>query len=227
MDEETRLDIAEKIDKFIELQASSLNVLRDVSALLRKEQGVVLDVPWLSQLGPDAAFAPGDCGPACLAMWLRYLGHSDVTVDDVSKVSRLDQGFKYTMPAHLIWAAREWNVDLYWRKELDIEDIWEELDAGQPCIVLAEYDWLPYVYDSSYTKSHWLLMTGYEYSELFYNDPYWPDSEGGRCVEINKHEFMGAWQNVTESGNSARQALRIYADELIIKPIVRKRLDRY
>ena len=209
MDEEIRLDIADKLDKFIEMQASALNYLREVSALLRKVQGVVLDVPWLSQLGPDAAFAPGDCGPACLAMWINYLGQASVTVDDVSKQSRLDEGFKYTMPAHLIWAARHWNIDLYWQRYLEIDDLKAELDAGQPCIVLAEYDWLPHRYDASYAKSHWLLVIGYDSDSVFYHDPYWRSEFSGANIDIGYQDFFTAWRNVTESGNSERQALRI------------------
>lgn len=45
-----------------------------------------LEVEWLSQLGPTAAYAPGDCGAACLAMLVNYRGTAHPTVDEVSRI---------------------------------------------------------------------------------------------------------------------------------------------
>jgi len=169
--------------------------------------GVRLPVPWMSQLGPGAEFAPGDCGPACLAMWLDFLGF-DVTVDDVSAHSGLDRGFRYTTPAHLIHAARYWNVNLYWRRYLSLADLADALDAGQPCIVLVNYPSLPERYDARYQAGHWLLVTGYDTTDVIYHDPYWP-SDRGRYVYATRGEFDRAWANNHLNGNSDRQALRL------------------
>lgn len=162
-------------------------------------------VPWLSQLGPDADYARGDCGPACLAMWLRYQGH-DVIVDDVSPWCRT-RPFSYTRPAHIYWGARHWGVRLYWQRYLYLRDIIAELDAGQPVIVLVNYPALLERYDANYTGGHWLLVVGYTDPEIIYHDPYW--STTGANVRISKADFLRAWGLNVLNGNSVFQALRM------------------
>ena len=175
---------------------------------------VQLVAPWVSQLGPGAEYAPGDCGPAIVAMWLRFLGHQ-VTVDEVSRQSGLDQGFRYTMPAHLIKAARHWGLALYWRKGLTVADLVNELDAGRPCIVLVNYPSLPTRYSSTYRDGHWLLVVGYDEEGLIYHDPYFPsdpysrnEDEMGAFLKISLADFTRAWGNNHLNGNSDYQALR-------------------
>lgn len=169
-----------------------------------------LQVPWLSQLGTDAGFAPGDCGPACLAMWLGNLGHF-VTVDEVSRHTQLNRGFRYTMPAHLIWAARNWSVDLYWRRYLELDDLKAEIDAERPCIVLVNYSSLPDRYDPKYPDGHWLLVHGYGDGDIVYSDPYYPNTrnELGKGIAVKEQDFYDAWNRNHLNGNSDRQALRM------------------
>lgn len=178
-----------------------------------KNEAVLTGVPWLSQLGKDAAFAPGDCGPACTAMWLRYLGHN-FTVDDCSKATGLAAGYRYTMPAHLLNIMRNLaGVETYWRKNLTLEDLAAEADAGAPCIVLVEYDHLPASvrYDPTYKFGHWILVVGYSEIDgqdvMVYHDPYYADSTGA-FVTITDAAFYEAWGTNSESGNSNFQAIR-------------------
>lgn len=172
-------------------------------------------VPWMSQLGPTADFAPGDCGPAALAPWLVYMGH-EVTVDEVSQQTGLDRGFSYTMPAHLIFAARYWNVPLYWRRYLDLDDLYSEIDRGQPVVVLVHYPSLVTKYDPNYSRGHWLLVVGYEMdangeTTIIYHDPYWNSDKGAR-IRISAADFDKAWSDNHLDGNSDRQALRLQSE---------------
>jgi len=203
------LEIADRLERIINIEASALAAKRDLLALLRRPAGVTLDVPYLSQLGPDAAFAPGDCGTAVLAMWLNYLG-DEVTVDEVSYASRLDQGFKYTTPAHLIWAARTWSVDLYWQRNLTVDVLRAEIDAGQPCIVLVNYPSLPsrMRYDPNYKDGHWLLVVGYDAMAFKIHDPY-NKGTAGAFIVLTIAELDKSWALNHLNGNSDRQALRV------------------
>jgi len=169
-----------------------------------------LPVPWISQLGSSAAYAPGDCGPAALASWLWHLGYPGVIPDQVSANVNLPRGYRYTMPAHLIRAARSWNVNLYWRRDLSIDDLCAEIDAGQPVIVLVHYGSLPdgVRYDKKYKSGHWLLVIGYDENSITYLDPYNVNAEAG-TVTMHWHEFLSAWFTNYLDGNSNRQALRL------------------
>jgi hypothetical protein len=203
--------IAQGFDAAIESLTSLQGlVLRYLDSQVTETVGVRLPVPWLSQIGRSASFAPGDCGPACLAMWLRFLGHA-VTVDDVSRKSGLDRGFSYTMPAHLIHAARAWGVNLYWRRYLDLEAVKAELNAGRPAIVLINYPSLRERFDKRYQSGHWLLIVGYTKNQLIYHDPYWPGPPAtkGNPIFISLDDFDCAWGRNHLNGNSDRQALRM------------------
>lgn len=186
---------------------ATIELGEELRGLAKEEAPTPLSkVPWLSQLGNDAAFARGDCGPAVLAMWLRSFGH-DVTVDDVSRQSGLGRGFSFTMPAHLIRAARHFDLDLYWRRYLDLWDLRNELDAGRPCIVLVNYPSLETKYDPVYTYGHWLLLVRYTVGYFYYHDPYWLDDRGAN-IEISNTLLSYAWNRNHLNGNSDRQALR-------------------
>jgi uncharacterized protein YvpB len=177
-----------------------------IIAGLVQPTGRRLAVPWVSQLGPGADFAPGDCGPACLAMWLRFLGHKTVTVNQVSAQVNLPRGYSYTMPAHLIQAARHWDVDLYWRRGLELDALRAEIDRGQPAIVLVHYPFLPLKYDPRYDAGHWILVNGYAENKVVYLDPYF---QTGGEVDATIDDFMNAWGNNHLDGNSDFQVLRV------------------
>ena len=178
------------------------------------ESGVVLSaIPWLSQMGPDAVFAPGDCGPATTAMWLRSLGHQ-VTVDDCSKMTGLPAGYRYTMPAHLMNILRAYDLEPYWRDKLTRRQLYDEIDAGRPSIALVEYDYLPaeVQYDPRYKFGHWLLVVGYGVDAdlgpvVIYHDPYYLDTAGA-FITIKAAAFSKAWGMNSESGNRNFQAIR-------------------
>jgi len=197
-----------------EVAASAAEFVASIDDIIKDHAGPPsnnpLPVPWLSQLGDDADFAPGDCGPACLAMWLRYLGHDDITVDDVSEMSGRPPGYRYTLPAHLYYTAKEWGVTLYWQHHLRTDNIRAEIDAGRPVIALVHYGALPEFvrFDSRYKAGHWLLVVGYTDEQIIYLDPYW--TEGGQKT-ISIQAFYTAWDNNHIDGNSDRQLLRMRA----------------
>lgn len=173
--------------------------------------GTVLQVPWVSQLGPGAAYTRGDCGPACTTMWLHYYGLTNLTVDDCSSRTGLARGYRYTMPAHLMNIMRYYGHETYWRDKLDLEDLVDQIKDGEPCILLVEYDQLPIAlrYDKSYQYGHWILIVGYNNSEMVYHDPYFPSTAGGANIRILDNALLHAWGHNSDSGNRNYQAIRL------------------
>lgn len=165
-------------------------------------QGQMLDVPWLSQLGPSAGFAAGDCGPAVTAMLLRYAG-LEVTVDDVSRATRLPVGFRFTNYHNLIEAARAWGLGLRWVAGQRLHDIAAQIAVGWPVIALVYYQALPApkCYDPSYPYSHWLLVTGVIGEMVYYHDPYFFKRENGANVKITQADFYSSWHQNHRAGN--------------------------
>ena len=171
----------------------------------------VLDVPWASQLGPDAAYSNSDCGPACVAMWLRWIGRA-VNVDQVSQATGLPKGYKYTVPANLMAAAKTFGLMLERVLNVSVDDLCRAIDSGAPTIALVHYPSLPAEvrYDHKFNSGHWVLVVGYTRDDVIYHDPYWPDSRGQR-VRIARADFERAMRECTLDGNSPNQALRVKA----------------
>lgn len=192
--------------------AIALERIADAMEAGPSQEGIALDVPWLSQMGVSAGYAPGDCGPACGAMWLNFYGRN-VTVDEMSKKTGLKPGFRYTTPGHLMLAMRSYGVNTYWRDKLVMDDLRAEIDANHPAICLVEYDYLPMRYDHSYRYGHWVLFVGYGQDErgmpqILYHDPYW-NNRTGAFIVCPARSFVVAWGMNHESGNRDFQAVRI------------------
>ena len=196
------------------------NIVEDASGVVKwrirevlpvePDQGKRLQVPWVSQLGPGASFAPGDCGPACVTSWLHFSGHDTLTVDDISKQTGQPSGFRYTGAAQLMKIMRSYDLNTHWTRYLTLSDLYSEINDGHPCIVLVQYNKLPsrVRYDHSYKSGHWILIVGYTEDGIVYHDPYFPSTAGGAFVEIDDDEFDLAWKSTPDSGNSPRQAIR-------------------
>lgn len=213
------LDLAEAINAVlleIEMIQNSLNTLRDnamaaLHALTPIESHAVrLTVPWLSQLGPAAAYAPGDCGAAALAMLINYRGEIAVTVDDVSRAAGKPRGYGTLSFADIIGAAHKYSIALL-HGNASLETICGDIDAGHPVIVLVNYRTLPLYsrYDAQYNAGHYLLVVGYDEREITYHDPYWLDIAKGAYKTISREDFMKAYTTIAPGNSYSAHALRM------------------
>ena len=55
----------------------------------------VLPVPYFNQWGPDADYAPGDCGTACVCSAVHFLTDKSPTVNDVSQAGGIQKGARW------------------------------------------------------------------------------------------------------------------------------------
>lgn len=168
-------------------------------------EGARLDIPWLSQLGPSADYARGDCGPGVIAMWLLFLGHS-VSVDMASRATGKPHNFSFTSVGDLVRIAAHWDLSLIWSRNQALASLYAQIDEGKPVVALVYYKALPVRYDPNYPWCHWVLVTGYGEGKVIYHDPYYRDGAGAN-VEISEKEFLVAWNSNYIAGNSNRQML--------------------
>ena len=168
--------------------------------------GRYLYVPWMSQLGDNAGYAPGDCGTAALASWLNFRGNN-VTVNDVSRATLRPPGFFLTWWADLVKAASNWDLSLIWSRNKTLLDLYAQIDAGKPVIALVYYKALPVRFDPNYRYCHWILVTGYGGGKFWYHDSYYWRPQDGADLEISEQDFLVAWSQNYKAGNSNRQML--------------------
>lgn len=168
---------------------------------------VRLKIPWVSQLGTKASWSANDCGPACLTMWLRYIGR-DVTVDEIGKAAGLPPGYGSMVPHQLIAIADVYGLHLERALNVTIADLRSEIDLEQPAIVLVHYPSLPTRYDARYKSGHFVLFCGYEGNTVFYHDPYWPDTNG-QFVACDYTILIKAMQDCVLDQNTPNQCVRV------------------
>lgn len=170
-----------------------------------------LNVPWLSQLGPNASYAPGDCGAACLAMLISFAGRR-VTVDEVSKASGKSAGYTLMSFQELINAAARFDISLA-HEASGLADICADIDAGRPVIALVNYKSLPHYnrYSAAYNAGHYLLVVGYDADCILYHDPFWPLDSRGAFRALTREDFSRAYTTIAPGNTRAPHALRVTA----------------
>lgn len=136
--------------------------------------GVVLDVPFVSQLGPDANLSNGDCGPACVAMCIAYAKRQAVTVNDL--VREMKALNRYTTASDLIATLKAWGIASRNYGEFDREsgsltlDVIEKaLVNKKPVIALVNYGVLQP--GKSFKGLHWVVVAGFHETSLLVLDP--------------------------------------------------------
>lgn len=171
-----------------------------------------LNVPWLSQLSPQAGYAPGDCSMACVAMILKSYGQI-VTVDEVSRASGLLPGFTLAAWWDAVRVAANWHVVLYHGQDLSIDDLTAELRAGRPAIAILNYQSMPshLRYSANYNAGHFVVVVGSTSDHILIHDPFWPASQAdrGAFVQLARVDFAAAWAALAPGNKLSRQALRI------------------
>jgi hypothetical protein len=159
----------------------------------------ILAVPYLSQLGPSANFALGDCGSSDVAMILRFHG-AMLTVNDVSIATGQPHLFTALSITDLIDVAARFGLMLRHELNFSMAGLHQQIDAGKPCLVLVNYPFLPHRFDHKYTRGHFLVVVGQTKDGLIYHDPYFPGS-GGEAIEILDADLDTAWSTLPENGD--------------------------
>ncbi len=166
-----------------------------------------LDVPYRSQRDSDALWSPSDCGAACVAMVLDAFGIHK-TIDEIFKMTGQPQT-NFLSRTDLLLAAGKFHVTL---KKFDHGDhafLNQAVDDGKPFIALVNYHaWsknnsgVPT--QSSFDKTHFVVVTGYDGNKVFLNDPLWWGSrrEEGHHKEMTYNQFASAWGSCHEYQNN-------------------------
>lgn len=170
----------------------------------------LLPVPWVGQnVGQDDDLSSSDCGPACCAMVLRYLGQN-VTVNQASKAANKLKGYKGTAYWDLTRILLNWKVAAGRVVPVTIDTLRREIDAGKPVILLVHYGSLPTRSDLNFTGGHWIVVVGRGPGGLYYHDPYWRDDRGARIL-ISDTDLERAMDDCKLDENKPRQGIFLAA----------------
>jgi hypothetical protein len=191
----------------------------------------VLPAPYLSQWSPTAQYAPGDCGPACLAMAVHLLTDERPTVDEVSQAAGMKPGAQWTNFSHIAKAGRQYDLVTNYVRPLKSERIIEEIQDGNPIIALVKYDLLSTPdspnQDIKFKGAHFVLIVGIQIgpqekhpvgagsprpSIIFHDPDRLSGQTFGEFREAPWHTFMAAMGATSKTpGNSHNdQGMVIY-----------------
>jgi hypothetical protein len=163
------------------------------------EGGMLIDMPYYSQIGKNADWGRNDCGPSCIRMMIGWHfkrqgkpDPADITVD--SLYQQLNVGTDgYTGWTQLTGLAAGHGLTLQFSSQATVPNLRREIDAGRPALVLVLYS---HVKDrqSRYTGGHYLVVVGYTTNTVIVHDPlfYAPRAKEGRNRHIPLVEFEAA-----------------------------------
>lgn len=167
-------------------------------------EGGILPLSHLAQgdLFPDADLNPGDCGPACFAMWAQSKGKY-FTVDEfasaLSKATGRPMPYDSTLPSDLEALGRWYGLVARRVDSVVPDQVRAEIAAGFPVIALVHAGSLPRTY--SYSGGHYVLIVGMVGSNVVYHDPNEERNGRGSFVRLPVEAFWKAWRDAGLDGN--------------------------
>ncbi|MBN2044826.1 MAG: C39 family peptidase [Anaerolineales bacterium] len=166
-----------------------------------------LEVPYRSQRDSDALYAPSDCGAACVGMLLKAYG-MDVTIDAIFRATGQPQQ-NFLSRGDLIKAANKYQVSLRRFSGGDQDYLKRRIDENRPVIALVNYKaWSTpgsgVTTMSTFTKTHFVVVTGYDGDDILINDPLWWGSRRleGKDKRMTYPQFAAAWGTCHEFLNN-------------------------
>ncbi len=161
----------------------------------------ILNVPYKSQYGVDAALKRSDCGPACIAMLLGAVGRTLPTHAITTASSMVgDSGLR---PNQVVDAARALGLTLSFEAGCTLDALKRLIDNGQPPIALIQYSKIPDRWDQSYTAGYFVVVVGYDDAthRVFINDPGYPPGAMGYQRPYLYQMFLNAWETAEPAQN--------------------------
>jgi hypothetical protein len=140
---------------------------------------VLIAVPYRTQEGPDARRYRNDCGPACVAMLLDWqhkvkgLPPVQITIDQLSSETPLASHDTGLTSQQLVRLAAAHGLTLQLHNDATLPNILAEVAAGRPVLSLIAYAPLLDRENKADTGGHFLVVTGYDGSSVYVNDPDW------------------------------------------------------
>ena len=191
----------------------------------RGTPGVVeqrLAVPWLSQVDSVTAPDANDCGPAAVAMALRYLGArlnmptlATVTPKDVN--TRISGGQDGTDTADLVNAFKAYGIDAAPSFSMTAETIQAVLASGIPPVVLVQRSKLPELTSRAvFDEAHWLVVTGYGPGTFTVNDALVPN---GQDIAVAASNLQQALAGSSFLGKVNSPFLGVIAEPGVLPPV--------
>lgn len=146
-------------------------------------------IRYVSQLGPGARYAEGDCGAACLAMLT-----DASTPDELMWMAGAPKNASGLSILTLQNVARRLVLPLNYRSHLSAATL-RPLLADGPALCLVRYEALPLRWMQGFRGGHYVLVLEVTGDSVLYHDPLWPDGRGAnRYAKID--QFDVAWRAI-------------------------------
>ncbi len=173
----------------------------------------LLPVPYVSQLGAGADEFHNDCGAASGAMLIDMYLDEHVDPDDFFKETgqTIDQ---YLSATQLIKVLAARGIDMEWRENMTLTDLFEVLAMGRPPIVLFNYgalrERIGQTENVTFNGAHFGVMIGIDTRNVYLHDPLWTkadDQSDGAAIAIPHADWMYIWTQAKRDQNPPCSAL--------------------
>ena len=173
-----------------------------------------LPVPHVNQVIVEGGRSEGwvNCGPACVSMAVLYNRLARPSPEVIKRVAEEMRGMPWTARVFTNFdqmrsLARRRGVPF--RNIYRWDDVFVSLDAGQPVVVLVD-NTVPvprqYPTGPGWAAAHFIVLTGYDESSFFVNDPL---NQGWHGVPAGPAHYTGASVRRACASVSAQQRLGV------------------
>lgn len=159
----------------------------------------LLPVPYVSQLGPGADARRNDCGAASAIMLLKaYIPNFKMTPDEFYTRFTIPGADPYLSVNQLRNAMGSLGLLTDFRANLTMQDLFANLAAGKPIIVLLRYKVFE---DAGLTEKkfegpHFAVAVGMDIRYIYLHDPLYTNPAAGEAHPYPLELFWRAWKEV-------------------------------
>lgn len=162
------------------------------------------NVPYVGQVGDGANEHGNDCGPASVAMILKYANAICPTVDALFNEVK-PSGDGYTSFGDLCKLLDARGIEADYDAGVSNSKLYEYLIKGMPVIALIRYDGLEAIRPNKFNGSHFVVVTGIDLDTVYINDPL-NTPTAGETVAVPFSMWDEAWGTLGE-GNPQRSLI--------------------
>lgn len=164
----------------------------------------MMTVPWITQIQSGINFK-NDCGHTCVLMVLRFMGKaSGRSVKDLYDLRDFRHSQGWTTGDQLVKIGNHFggNFARHATRTATMESMtWlkNTLRKNKPVIVLVWYPSLGFNNPSNGMFNHWIVVTGFQGSTFYVNDPLWVAENRGAERAVSQRRLLASFQTTNST----------------------------
>ena len=155
-----------------------------------------MNIPYVGQVGAGANEHGSDCGAACAAMILAYVGKPVSSVDALYNEAK-PSGDGYLWVSDVMAMLFRRGIDCDWDAPITTDRLVALAKAGNPVIALIDYDELEAIRPNRFDGSHFVVVYDGDDKDIYIHDPL-NSPTSGASIKVPRAMWDKSWNNLDD-----------------------------